>query len=206
LNEQMQHHMQTMGYSPNPPLTRRAKVAIGTITGLLVVGGVVAFWPRTSHAAPPKPDNEEKKPTGSKRPPGEPPNPTGKSCLVHDDAYDQAYWDQGGTAAARARIFEAFQEGGYATPTDRDTMNALGGDQALGGNDDLPNPEVKRFQNEYNAVSRWGGHRSGMGGLAPDGFVGPCTINGLKYAIIDADTTESWQEIVAKAKAAGFNP
>jgi len=201
----MQHHMQTMDYSPNPPLTRRGKIAIGTIVGITAIGLGIVLYPRKSHAAVPKPD-EPKKPTGSKRPPGEPPNPTGKSCLVHDDAYDQAYWDAGGTAAARARIFSAFEEGGYSTPTNRDTMNELGSDQALGGNDDLPNPEVERFQNEYNAVSRWGGHRSAMGGLRPDGFVGPCTINGLKYAIIDADTPETWQEIVAKAKAAGFNP
>lgn len=207
--EQMQHTMHPLshgtGYSPNP-MSRRAKIATGTIAGILVVGGLIAFWPAKATAATPTPDKPKPKPTGGKRPGGEPPNPTGKSCLVHDDAYDQPFWDTGGTAAARQRIFDAFASGGYATPTGRDTMNELGGDGALGGDDDLPNPEVKRFQNEYNAVSRWGNYRTNMGGLSPDGFVGPCTINGIKYAVIDADTNKTWQEIVADAKAEGFNP
>lgn len=192
------------------PLSRRAKIALGTIGAAALIGGVIIFMPRKASAAPtPKPTPTPKPaPKPDKQPPGEPPNPTGQSCRSPGFGYDASFWDAGGTVAARQRIFDAFEAGGYQTPTGRDTMNDLGGDNQLGGGDDIANPEVKRYQNEWNAVSRWGGWQptSVMGGLDPDGLVGPCTINGLKFMLDNVTQGQTWQDIVAAARAAGYNP
>ncbi len=151
----------------------------------------------------PKPPPGIGKPGAPKKPAGFPP-PFGKSCYPAkfggSSAYDDEYWDAGTQAEERQRIFDTFTILGYATPGDRDTMNAVGPDEALGGGDDIPNGEVKRFQADYNDVSRWKNFIADMRGLDEDGFVGPCTLNGLKL-VIDALGEESWPEVVAAAKA-----
>jgi len=141
------------------------------------------------------------------RPSGDP-APFGHACFPPayggSNKYDTAYWEAGGTDVARARIFDAFEGLGYSTPGDRDTMNALGPDNALGGGDDIPNPEVSKFQGDYNAVSRWNQFvpKTQMGGLDQDGKVGPCTLNALKL-VHDNLGEEQWDTIVTMARGAG---
>lgn len=188
-------------------------MAMSTATKIVAVAAVgigVYFIATSAKAEPPKkkpkiiaepPGNKppEPKPTGKKRPPGHP-DPYGKACYPPkwggSNAYDQTYW--GGGPAGRQQIFDAFTVLGYQTPTDRDTMNALGPDAALGGGDDVPNPEVTKFQKDYNKVSRWKNFTSGMGGLDEDGLVGPCTLNGIKL-VLDALGDQSWSSIVTAA-------
>jgi len=196
---------------PNP-LTRRQKVNIGTAAGVgLVAVLAIIFWPGSAKAAqtavvPEPPETKPKKPGGStpSKPPGNPPNPAGGD-------YDTAFWDAGGTAAARQRIFDAFTALGYSTPADRDTMNDPGGDRKLGGGDDVPNSEVRRFQSDYNAVSRSGLLGSNMGGLWQDGMLGVNTLNGLRYVLLnvgvmspftaDDQLGPSWRSLVQQARS-----
>lgn len=203
-------HPYPMRYNPYRynPLSLPAKIAIG----VAVVGGVGVgawlLWPREAKAGappdqpqppPPPPPGPSPKPGG--RPSGHP-SPYGKSCYPPgyggSNRYDTAYWDAGGTSAARARIFEAFEELGYQTPTDRDTMNHPGADGELGGEPDVPNEEVRRFQRDYNAVSRSGQFVGTMGGLDMDGLVGPCTLNALKL-VLDNLGDRDWPDVVAAA-------
>ena len=94
-------------------------------------------------------------------------------------------------------------------------MNDLGPDGNLAGDDDVPNAEVKRFQKEYNAVSRSG--RIGlltpsksMGGLDPDGLVGACTLNAISLIVEELSRegigVNNFQEAVKAATDRGFKP
>jgi len=189
-------------YSQNP-LTRGQKIALGIVAGFAAIGTVAAIIliPGTAKAdVLPTPETPSKKPSG--KPSGSPP-PYGDSCFPEDmggtQAYDTSYWDKGGDVVkAREGIFTAFESLGYQTPTDRSTMNDPGPNAELGGGDDIPNSEVKRFQKDYNKVSRAGKFTPGvkMGGLWEDGLVGPCTLNGLKY-VMDNLSGRDWSDIVA---------
>jgi len=193
-------------------------------TKYVALGGLVLALPFLfgfGGTPPPKKKITPKKKTPApkpKRPSGHP-APFGAKCYPEDKGgeglYDKAYWDAGNTKTERARIFEAFEALGYKTPSDRDTMNDLGPDGNLAGDDDVPNSEVKRFQNEYNAVSRSG--RVGlltpskkMGGLDPDGLVGPCTLNAISLIVEelarDGVGVSNFQEAVQAAKERGFKP
>lgn len=127
-------------------------------------------------------------PRRPQRPPGHPP-PWGGSCRSPDNAYDANFWD------SKQTILDAFDILGYETPTDRETMNRLGPDGELGGGDDVLNPEVRRFQKDYNKVSRAGKFLPDMGGLDEDGLVGPCTLNGLKV-VLDSPDKGKWTQTV----------
>jgi hypothetical protein len=70
---------------------------------------------------------------------------------------------------------------GYPVPADRNTMNALGKDGKLGGGDDVASPAVARFQDDYNAASHEGVLGPAAGGLAVDGFVGPCVLSAIQH-------------------------
>lgn len=133
---------------------------------------------------------------GSKIPSGSPPNPAGTGKYGN---YDHAYWD------SQKKILDAFLKLGYSTPDDgRTTMNKLGKDGKLGGDDDERNPEVTAFQKDYNAVSRSKTFESNMGGLNPDGLVGPKVLNALKL-VIDKLAGKNWKSDVVKSAAiAGF--
>jgi len=188
----------------NPPLTRAAKVwlAIGAV--VVVGAGTFLLWPKPAKAEvlPPLPPLPGPTPKNNGRPSGHP-QPYGAACYPApggQSAYDKAFWDAGGTAVARERVLEVFQRFGYSTPVGRDTMNDPGPDADLGGGDDIPNDEVRRFQREYNAVSRSGVFlpKTTMGGLDEDGFVGPCTLNGMR--LIDENLGDRfWPDIVAEA-------
>jgi hypothetical protein len=189
-------------YSPNP-LTRGQKIALGVIGGVAAIGTVAAIIliPGTAKAKPrpTEPTKPEKKPT--RKPPGSPP-PYGDSCfppaMGGTQAYDNAFWDKGGNVMeAREGIFAAFEGLGYETPRDRSTMNDPGPDAALGGGDDVPNSEVRRFQKDYNKVSTAKKFvAQDMGGLWEDGLVGPCTLNGLKF-VMDNLQGRTWSDVVA---------
>jgi hypothetical protein len=184
------------------PLTRGQKIAIGVGSAAVVGLGVFLLWPSSASAAvpPTTPSGGGGTKTPTNRPPGQPP---GGDCNKPSQTYDFAFWDAGGETVARQRIFDYFQTLGYQTPTNRNTMNALGPNAELGGDDDVPNEEVRRFQKEYNAVSRQGTFLSGMGGLDRDGLVGPCTLNGIKY-VVDNLGENDWQTLVDAADSAGF--
>lgn len=171
------------------PMTRGQKIALGIVGGVTAVGATLAIILLPGKASakdlPPPPVFSDPKPTSTKKPAGSPP-PYGNACFPPNmgggNAYDVAYWDAGGAVPARERIFAMFDALGYSTPTNRSTMNDPGPDAALGGNDDVPNPEVVRFQKHYNQASR-AGLFPNMGGLWEDGLVGPCTLNGGKYVM-----------------------
>jgi hypothetical protein len=187
------------------PLSRGQKIALGVVVGVAAVGTIAAIIliPATAKAdvRPSTPDPVKPKPKPTSKPDGSPP-PYYDSCFPEDmggsQTYDQAYWDgvPPDAVSARARIFAAFNLLGYQTPPDRSTMNDLGTDGKLGGDDDIPNPEVTRFQKNYNAVSRTKIFAEKMGGLWEDGKVGPCTLNGLKY-VMDNLGERDWTDIVA---------
>lgn len=188
------------------PLTRKQKIALGVGAGVAVLGvtAAIILIPRKAKAQPAPPiDTDEGKRGRGGKPAGSPP-PYGDACFPQNmggtQAYDNSFWDAGGTVAARQRIFDAFQSLGYSTPTDRSTMNDPGPDAALGGGDDIPNAEVRRFQKDYNGASRRKVFAN-MGGLWEDGFVGPCTLNGVKYVLDQLAaagvTPETWPRIAA---------
>jgi len=142
-------------------------------------------------------EEEEELPAAppSKRPPGRPPGPTG------EPGYDTQYWDPIGAMGIRSH----FAEFGYPVDVNDQPLNDVGPDGSLGGGDDLPNETVRRFQNEYNAVSRSKVFASGMGGLAPDGYVGPQTLNALKF-IKDNIGGKRWPDVVRDAANKGYRP
>jgi hypothetical protein len=192
-----------------------AVAAVGVGVYLIATSASAAPKPKKKIVAEPPGDEPPVQPPGSKKRPAGHPSPYGKACYPPkwggSNAYDQDYW--GGGPAGRQQIFDAFTVLGYATPTDRDTMNDLGPDasgkvagdegfdagSALGGDNDVPNPEVKRFQKNYNAVSRWKNFTSGMGGLDEDGLVGPCTLNGIRLVLDNLADGQEWQSVVAAA-------
>ena len=124
------------------------------------------------------------------RPPGDPPNPAAPA------SYDATRF------AERIDILDAFSSLGYATPASRDTMNDLGADGALGGGDDVPSPVVRQFQLDYNAVSVAGTLGGNAGGLTPDGYVGPKTLNGLAHALDSLPVLGlgPWQQVVTNVR------
>jgi hypothetical protein len=184
------------------------KLVIGgvVIGGLLLWASAAKAQPVAPFVVPPEPDDPDDPfapESPRKRPGGKPfgsPEPQGNDCNA--GAYDKNFW------STAQRILDVFDTLGYATPTDRTTMNTLGPDGKLGGGDDGSNPEVVRFQQEYNSVSRWhkqsGEFFDGMGGLDEDGLVGPCTLNGLAFVLDHIDQPGNWPDVVTFAKADGF--
>lgn len=178
------------------------------LAGAAVAAILIFSGGKKKSAAPPPGDQDlppdlPPPPTPSpSRPSGHPP-PYLKACYPPayggSNRYDTAYWEAGGTARARQRIFEHFGGLGYSTPNDRDTMNDLGPDGKL-GEDDVPNEEVRRFQKDYNAVSKKRNVAANMGGLDTDGMVGPCSLNALKY-IYDLGANAEWRALVDEARS-----
>lgn len=114
-------------------------------------------------------------------------DPLGRAC--HQGEYNEAYWP------TQASVKGTFAMLGYPVP-DRPTMNELGPDGALGGGDDVPNPVVVQFQDDYNAMSGIGVLGNMAGGLNTDGFVGPCVLNGLENVLMHFDGNE-WADALA---------
>lgn len=133
---------------------------------------------------PPLPDVTADRPDG---------DPLGRAC--HDGEYNEAFWP------TQASVKGTFAQLGYPVP-DRPTMNELGPDGALGGGDDVPNPVVVQFQDDYNAMSGRGVLGNMGGGLNTDGFVGPCVLNGLENVLMHFDGNE-WADALAATVSLG---
>jgi hypothetical protein len=132
--------------------------------------------------------------------------------------YEGAWW--GATGEKRLeKIRQFFSNFGYPVEVGPWPMNVLGpaGEVELtnkpgsvpemgklGGGDDQENPIVEKFQKEYNAVSKahlFGGSKK-MGGLAPDGLVGPYVLNGLRF-VKENLGAKLWKDVVAEAAKTG---
>lgn len=132
--------------------------------------------------------------------------------------YNGEWWGSSGEKRLE-KIRKFFSDFGYAVEVGPWPMNVLGPLGAveltnkpgsdpekgmLGGGDDVPSPTVERFQKEYNAVSQahlFGGSGK-MGGLAPDGLVGPYVLNGLRF-VKDNLGGKTWQDVVSTAAKTG---
>jgi len=134
--------------------------------------------------------------------------------------YDGAYWGSNGDERLE-KIRKYFSDFGYDVRVGPWPMNVLGpagtlelenvpdSDPAkgkLGGGDDAPSPVVDKFQREYNAVSKAKIFAPGqkMGGLAPDGLVGPYVLNGLRFVKTYLGG-KLWQDLVREAAKNGSN-
>lgn len=116
------------------------------------------------------------------RPPGDPPP---GNCRT-------GWWDPN-RWKTKVSVKEAFARMGYPVPANRDTMNALGPNQVLGGGDDVRSQVVADFQTAYNAASLSGRLPPGSGGLKADGFVGPCTLAAIQ--VIEGQMPlEEWRQ------------
>ena len=73
----------------------------------------------------------------------------------------------------------------------------------LGGKDDKKSPIVKKFQIDYNIVSKAKMFVSGMGRLSEDGLVGGYTLNAMRYAT-EKLGGKHWPDVVKEAKGKGF--
>ena len=124
------------------------------------------------------------------RPPGD---PLGRNCEAGE--YNEAYWPTGASVKGTFAMLR------YPVPN-RPTMNELGPDGQIGGGDDVPNPVVAQFQDDYNAMSAKGVLGNMAGGLATDGFVGPCTLNGLENVLMHFDP-DDWGDALAALVTVG---
>lgn len=134
------------------------------------------------------------------------------------DKYDGAFWGASGSERLE-KIRKFFSDFGYPVEVGPWPMNVLGAKGTveltnkpgsdpekgkLGGGDDEPNPTVTQFQKEYNAVSKAKIFAAGkkMGGLAPDGLVGPFVLNGLRF-VKENLGGKLWKDFVKEAAKNG---
>lgn len=155
---------------------------------------------------PPPADTDPSRPSGN--PPG-------------GDAFDASYW--GATLEEQlTNIRDHFRWLGYSNVEEGPyPMNILGpkgtveiqnidGSMGkLGGNDDAPSDVVAGFQSDYNKISRLNAaekiYQNRMGGLAVDGFVGPKTLNALRYAKTGLPGGKSWKpDLINQAAIKGI--
>lgn len=154
------------------------------------------------------PDSPEPPPKKtSKRPSGNPPG---------GDSYDADYWGSN-TIERMTKIRQYFADLGYSVEVGPWPMNKIGPKGTmevknqdgtigrLGGNDDESNDTVRKFQNDYNAVSRCKELSGVSGGLAPDGLVGYFSLNGLRAAH-DSLGAKTWQDVLKTCANKGFTP
>lgn len=157
---------------------------------------------------PPEPAKKPKATAG--KPAGRPPR---------GDDYDPQYW--GATSEERLEnIRQHFVKLGYSVEVGPWPMNKLGpkgsvelenqdGSKGkLGGNDDQPNAIVRKFQGDYNKVSRLSKadkiYSQNMGGLDEDGLVGPLTLNGLRFAVEGLPGGKTWDDLLLQAANKGI--
>jgi len=158
----------------------------------------------------PKPEpGKVPKSTDPSRPAGKPPR---------GDSYDDAYWGPN-LEAQLLNIRQHFADLGYGVEIVPSPMNYMGpkgsasienypsGDPGkIGGGDDKPDETVRKFQKEYNIVSRLNKaeklYPDNMGGLNTDGFVGPQTLNALRYA--NEKLPKPWPDLLKQAELKGI--
>lgn len=168
------------------------------------------YQPEEEEIEPYIPPSPAPKPQTPSRPAGNPPG---------GDSYDGDYW--GATGDERLiSIRQHFVDLGYPVEVGPWPMNILGPkgnveltniDKTkgkLGGGDDVPNATVKKFQHEYNMVSRLNKaeklYAQSMGGLDEDGYVGPYTLNGLRYAVDNLPGGKTWNDLLLMATNKGI--
>lgn len=155
--------------------------------------------------APPKPA-----PSDPSRPSGNPPR---------GDSYDGSYWGDA-LEDQLTSIRQHFANLDYDVNVGPWPMNKLGPKGTLeivnedgsvgklGGDDDSPSETVRKFQKEYNTVSRLNKadkiYSQNMGGLATDGLVGPYTLNALRYANEGLPGGKMWTDILMTARNKGI--
>lgn len=159
-----------------------------TALGVLAVAGAAAgayfLFGRDAKASTPAKGPDL--PPGNDDPPSDPPRPTPSAikkapgnpppgnCLSTamggNNDYDKAYWDAGTPQQSRQRVVSNLHELGYAFQGETNSNGVF-----------KPSAIVKRFQEDYNLVSRAEGADAGMGGLHMDGVAGPCTLNAIKF-------------------------
>jgi len=158
----------------------------------------------------PQPDSESvPTQTDPSRPAGKPPR---------GDSYDDAYWGPD-LDSQLTNIRQHFVNLGYQVELVPSPMNYMGpkgtveienhpsGDLGkVGGGDDKPNETVRRFQKEYNIVSRLNKaeklYPDNLGGLATDGYVGPQTLNALRYT--NENQPKPWPDLIKQAELKGI--
>ena len=165
-------------------MTNKEKAMLGLgAVALLLLGGSGGYAAGGGDLIDPWPDDDDDEgggasggggtdslggtPTGPKkgvvqqteypRPPGNPPG----GCHKH---YDEA----GAEAVLQAL--------GY-----NPKPGVFGPDGQLGTYDAEPDPEIARFQNQYNGASGRGALGPNAGGLGVDGWMGKCTMAGMKH-------------------------
>lgn len=161
--------------------------------------------------APYVPPSPAPKPSTPSRPAGNPPR---------GSEYDEAYW--GSTPDERlTSIRQHFADLGYMVEVGPYPMNILGPKGSvemknidgtlgkLGGQDDKSDATVKKFQHDYNVVSRLNKaekiYAQSMGGLSEDGFVGPYVLNALRYAKEGLPGGKTWPDLLLMAKNKGIS-
>lgn len=147
------------------------------------------------------------------RPSGKPPG---------GDSFDAAYW--GATLEEQlANIRDHFRKLGYSNVQEgpypmnilgpkgsTQVQNIDGSTGAVGGGDDQKDATVAMFQSDYNKVSRLNKaekvYQQNMGGLAVDGFIGPQTLNALRYAKTGLPGGKSWKpDLIQQAALKGIS-
>jgi len=131
--------------------------------------------------------------------------------------YDGPYWDPSPGKPRLTSIRKHFSNFGYSVNVGPWPMNVLGplgslefdnepgstpAKGKLGGEDDQKSAVVKKFQIDYNIVSRARTFTTGMGNVSEDGLVGPYTLNAMRYATQKLGG-KHWPDVVKEAKAKG---
>jgi len=173
---------------------------------------------KTSEYQPPAADDLPSyvpPPVTPKPTPQKPTRPPG--ATFRGDSYDGDFWGSTGDERLK-KIREFFKKFGYAVEVGPWPMNKLGPKcedgkvelknqdgttGCLGGGDDQPSAVVRQFQKDYNAVSFSKIFVSNMGGLDPDGLVGPYTLNGLRY-VNENLQGKLWPDVIQEASLKGY--
>lgn len=195
-------------------------IGVGAIA-LLASGSKKKSKPKSDDSYTP-PDETYYEPTPTVKPK---PTPGGKPAgnPPRGETYDGPYWDSTPGGPRLESIRNHFKELGYNVNIGPWPMNKMGpkkGSPTMeytnedgttgwsGGNDDVPSAIVKRFQGDYNTVSRLNKaeniYSQKMGGLNTDGLVGGYTLNGLRYAVEGLPGGKTWSDLIQQAKLKGI--
>ena len=124
------------------------------------------------------------------------PPPFGNACKGPKSGgsfeYDREYWGESGEGTSE-KILKAFSALGYNVD-----VNPLGPDMNMAKvgvkGDAIENQPTMDFQSHYNKVSV---DRGGdIGGLDPDGKIGPCVVTALKFLLDEGFNAASWSAAV----------
>ena len=124
------------------------------------------------------------------------PPPFGNACKGPKSGgsfeYDREYWGESGEGTSE-KILKAFSALGYNVD-----VNPLGPDMNMAKvgvkGDAIENQPTMDFQSHYNKVSV---DRGGdIGGLDPEGKIGPCVVTALKFLLDEGFNAASWSAAV----------